>query len=280
MKNIQNKKAELTFFVWSDTHFGYKYSFGANDCRGRTLQQMNQLPGWPYPAEIGGCVATPAFILHCGDFVDHGDMPGDVALAYYLHCLNQTRMKSFETLGNHELPFQCALDYFVKKHGDKYYSFDQDGVHFVSLYTDFDPKTEKVFAIDGEELKWLKQDLEKAGSDKPVVLFSHSRLDQLPNASDLDGVIANYNVILMLAGHHHAGGRLTWNGKTGVVIGHCRDHPSDAIYGRKFLVVRITNKDVAVVPWRWDLQEWAHCQGWQEEEAEHFILPISKNKKT
>lgn len=276
MKNIQNKKAGLTFFAWSDTHFGYKYSFGENDCRWRALKQMNHLPGWPYPSEIGGRVDTPAFILHCGDFVDHGDMPGDIARSYYLYCLNQTRIKSFETLGNHELPFQCALDYFVKKHGRKYYSFDQDGVHFVSLYTDFDSKTERAFAIDGEELAWLEQDLKKTGPDKPVVLFSHSRLDQLPNASDLDKVIAGCNVILMLAGHQHDGGRFAWNGRTGVVIGHCRNHPSDAIYGRKILVVRITDNNVAVVPWRWDLLEWARCQGWQEEKGEYFILPVSK----
>lgn len=45
---------DLTFFVWADTHFGYDQRFGDEDQRGRIIEQMHNLPGWPYPVSVGG----------------------------------------------------------------------------------------------------------------------------------------------------------------------------------------------------------------------------------
>jgi predicted MPP superfamily phosphohydrolase len=265
-----NSKEQLTFFAWTDTHFGYRPQFAANDHRWKTLQQMIRLPGWPYPPEIGGYVDAPAFIIHCGDFVDAG-AKGEEALSYYLYCMKQTNLPSFETLGNHDLAHPNVTDYFVRKYGDKYYSFDQTGIHFVSLYQTF-TEAETVKALDDRQLRWLEQDLSAVGSDKPVVLFSHERLDCLPNADEVDSVVGKVSVNLMLSGHLHSGTpAYTWNGRTGMVIGHCRDHPSDVVLGRRIVVVKITQRELMIVPWRWDLQEWARHQGWNEEVGEHIV---------
>ncbi|MCD6169654.1 MAG: metallophosphoesterase [Candidatus Latescibacteria bacterium] len=270
-----DSKEQLTFFAWTDTHFGYRPQFAGNDHRWNTLQQMTQLPGWPYSPEIGGYVDSPEFIMHCGDLVD-AEANGEEALSYYLYCMKQTNLPSFETLGNHDLAHPNVIDYFVQKHGGKYYSFDRKGVHFVFLYQTF-TKEEKVKALDKVQLQWLKQDLSEVGPDKPVVLFSHDRLDNLPNANGVDSVLAKAKVILMLSGHNHSGTpAYTWNGRTGMVIGHCRAHPSDAILGRRIVVVKITERELIVVPWRWDLQQWARHQGWKEEAGEHVVkrLPL------
>ena len=71
----------LTFFAWGDTHFGYEQQFGPRDIRWQAMRQMATLAGWPYPAEVGGCIETPALVLHCGDFFDGGPRE----LAMYLH---------------------------------------------------------------------------------------------------------------------------------------------------------------------------------------------------
>jgi hypothetical protein len=234
---------------------------------------MTALPGWPYPAEVGGCVSAPAFILHCGDFVTAGGQ-GQVNLMHYLHCMGQTDVPVYETLGNHELFHAPVVEHFVEKYGGRHYSFERDGVHFVSLFQTF-REDESVEKLEGAQLEWLERTLSTVGPEKPVVLFSHQRLDFLPNADELDSVLAKTKVILMLSGHRHNDiSRYEWGGRIGVSIGHCRDHPADAIFGRRILVVRITEGQLAVVPWRWDLRQWACRQGWAEEAGEHFVKAL------
>ena len=74
---------DLTFFVWADTHFGYDQQFGKDDQRGHIIDEMNNLPGWPYPASVGGVVAPPEFVLLCGDAVDGVAGAGKTELAYF-----------------------------------------------------------------------------------------------------------------------------------------------------------------------------------------------------
>lgn len=63
---------DLTFFVWSDTHFKY-----CNPQETTTLdivEQMNRLPGMDYPEGIlsGVTAAKPEFLLHLGDITRNG----------------------------------------------------------------------------------------------------------------------------------------------------------------------------------------------------------------
>lgn len=249
-----NANKPMTFFVWADTHFGYRPGDGDADLRWRILRQMIRLPGRPFPPEIGGQVDSPGFIMHCGDFLDGGG-DGAQALGCYLRCRQQTDLPFFETLGNHETGYANAVEYIVRKYGGRYYSFERQGTRFISLYQVFDER-EKVKALDSEQLQWLKRNMAAIGCRKPVVLFAHDRLDNLPNADEVDSILGKANVLLLLSGHHHLYQKYTWHGRTGVSTGHCRDHPSDSINGRTITVVRITESQVAAVPWRWDLQEW------------------------
>src|SRR5687768_1900251 len=50
----------VTFFVASDSHFGAR---GMSDLNRSVVQQMNELPGRAYPAEIGGQVAAPRGVV-------------------------------------------------------------------------------------------------------------------------------------------------------------------------------------------------------------------------
>ena len=239
---------ELTFFVWADTHFGYKPRFGDDDLRHRAVRQMRELRGYPYPAQVGGCVGEPAFILHCGDYVDGGG--GEEEVALYLYCMRRIALPSYETLGNHELPNAAAVSYFVEKYRGRYYSFEAGGVRFISLYKPHGIY-EEVPPMDAEQLQWLAGQLAEAGPDKPLVIFCHARPENMPNAADLDSVLSKGKVILMFVGHTHLqwseGGinPYDWNGRPCVIVGHVRDHPIDPIYGRTFAVVRITRDQVA-----------------------------------
>ena len=81
-----------------------------------------------------------------------------------------------------------------------------------------------------------------------------------------------YPAILHGAGGNSGASPYTWNGTDGIMLGHCRNHPMDPVYARTFVVVRITGNEIAVVPWRWDLAEWARRQGWENEQGEHVII--------
>lgn len=271
-----HEREPLTFFVWADMHFGYEQRFGDEDIRWRALQQMNRLPGWPYPSELGGCVADPPLILVCGDFVNGGS-DGERNFAYYQNALRQTDLPSYEALGNHDSQYRNVVDYIVNRHGGRYYSFDCQDVHFVALYQTFDA-AERVEALDAEQLAWLEDDLASLGEGAPVVLFSHDAVNKQPNADQIRRVLSNANVILTLSGHTHGresrGGCVRdWDGIPLALTGHVRNHPIDMVYGRVILVVRITASDVTVVPWRWDLAEWASHQG-DGGAPEHVVIPL------
>lgn len=270
----------LTFFVWADMHFGYEQKFGPKDIRWQALDQMNRLAGRSYPPEIGGVVEKPEFILVCGDFVS-GDPGKEEYFTLYCNALRQTTFPSYEVLGNHEVVHPHVLEYFVEKYGNRYYSFDRKGIHFIGLYQTFD-KAEKVEALDDEQLIWLEKELTSLVEGTPVILFAHDALNKQPNAEAIHHVISKANVILILSGHTHgkklSNGNLhfySWDGIAGAVTGHVRNHPIDMTYGRTFLVVRITSKDVAALPWRWDLREWAHHQV-EGEKSEHIVYNRGK----
>ena len=259
---------ELTLFAWADTHFGYQPETAVD--RWYTLKQMVDLPGQPYPLELGGEVDRPDFVLHCGDIID-AEANGEEALEQYLRYMRQSDLDAFETLGNHDTVHPNVLEYFTGKHGDLHYSFDRNGIHFISFYQTFN-EDESVRKIDDSQLKWLYRQFSSIGSEKPVILFSHSSLDYLPNADELDGVLRRANVILMLSGHHHCRPlAYDWKGRTGICIGHCRNHPIDAAFARRFVVVRIAANRLTVASRRWDLRQWDRLQG-EKTKSPQFIV--------
>lgn len=271
-----SRRHGLTFFAWSDTHFGYEQKLGDADIRYRAAKQMAQLPGWPYPEGLDGCVEPPEFILHCGDVFDGGRKELDM----YLHCMRQVGAPSYETFGNHECNNPVYVEWFLAKHGRRYYSFDRRGVRIVCLYKPIGVY-DVVPPMDEEQLRWLARTVTSAGPKKPIVVFSHERPDNLPNAREVSAALSKGNVVLMLAGHTHQQVKLAphqyvWDGRPVVVLGHCRNHAIDPDFARIFAVVRITPAEVAVVPWRWDLGQWAGHPAGDAAQSGTIVYPRSR----
>jgi hypothetical protein len=115
---MNQKTIDLTFFAWSDAHLGYEQRFADMDIRGDAISQMNKLPGWPYPARVGGRVGKPAFVIHCGDIVDGGKTPGGrVKFDLFNYYMDKLAFPHHEILGNHEIsgtnsPF---MKYYIKR---------------------------------------------------------------------------------------------------------------------------------------------------------------------
>ena len=261
---------KLTFFAWGDTHFGYNQRFAEDDLRYGIIEQINNLPGWPYPAQIGGVVEKPDFVVHCGDIID-GEQSLPTEEAYYDYFVARLASLHYEVLGNHDLapPF---LKQFIRKYGGKSYSFDLKGFHFISLAGEYDQY--EVGHIPEAGLDFIKSDLSRIDKSTPVVIFTHTRIDRLKNGKVVLQLLRRRQVKLIISAHRHKPAISELGTITCIDIGHCRNHPIDPEYGRSFYVVRLTGKRITALPWRWDYKEWECGRGWANPEIaqQRFML--------
>ncbi|HEV8431928.1 MAG TPA: metallophosphoesterase, partial [Thermoanaerobaculia bacterium] len=195
--------------------------------------------GAPYPrvfdtvlSEIR--VIQPALVLWTGDTVyGYGDKDrAELANEYatFLRKAANADVPIFNAPGNHEVhpnitpcdkPDVCEEE-FKAHFGDLYGSFDYRGVHFIALDTEeigheevVDGKKTAVQIVDGDQLKWLKEDLEAHKNARAIFAFFHTELTPAPNdedgnghpplgnASDIRSLFAKYHVKAVFQGHEH-----------------------------------------------------------------------------
>lgn len=98
-------EAGLTFFGWSDQHVAVN---GDGQHLLPAIDAMSSLPGREFPAEIGGRVAEPAFVLGCGDITE---WPTATAKNAYDELLaRRLRFPSYDLVGNHDEGGQSPSD--------------------------------------------------------------------------------------------------------------------------------------------------------------------------
>lgn len=262
--NHMRREADLTFFVWADTHYGYEQQFAAGDLRGRIIAQMNALPGWPYPPAVEGVVQRPEFVVLCGDAVDGKPGAGAEELAYFRYYTRQLNSPQIEVMGNHDTDPQY-VDYFRAQYGGLSHSWEGGGVHCIGLNCRFDPG--EVGHFEEEELLFLRSDLASVAEGMPVVLFVHSRLDRATNGHKVLQILAGHDVVLIVSAHVHKPAVFQLEGIDCIDVGQCRDHPIDPEYGRNLCVVHVTDQRVTAVPWRWDQGDWERGRRWADPEA-------------
>lgn len=244
--------ADFTFYAWGDPHFDYW-----NDLRQRDdlIDDMNRLPGTPYPASLGGAVAVPDFVLALGDITDrslpstwsntNGDTNDD-----FIECISRLRYPPVWTIrGNHDNERPDIVDALMRRHGELYFSFDHRGVHFVGLDI-----VSHVSAGEPEQLEWLRADLARISPGTPVIVFTHygPEADQ-PGWSDLAAALAGHYVIAFIHGHEHHVHTGSWAGIDVYSVGHNRyDDPNNAA----FAVVRVTNTRLSIASYHWAQDRW------------------------
>jgi hypothetical protein len=136
----------------------------------------------------------------------------------------------FNAPGNHEIhpeytpcdkPDVCE-DEFMSHFGALYGSFDYRGVHFIAIDTEevnhrlmVDGKPTEEQLIEGDQLKWLKDDLEAHKNARAIFAFFHTELTPAPNdeegtghpalanAGEIRKLFAKYHVKGVFQGHEH-----------------------------------------------------------------------------
>jgi Icc protein len=155
----------FSFVQISDTHIGFKAD--ANPDPGATLQAALD--------KIAALPNKPAMMIHTGD-VTHLSKPEQFDTADQL--LKGAKLDAHFVPGEHDVIGDDGKQYFAR-FGAKgaaeggWYSFDQNGVHFVGLMNviGFGPATGGTLGKD--QLEWLEKDLKGKSASTPIVIMAH-----------------------------------------------------------------------------------------------------------
>ena len=191
------------FVQISDTHIGFNKD--ANPDVAGTLKQTIEL--------VNAMPARPALILHTGD-ITHLSRPEEFDSASQL--LSQLRVTELHTTpGEHDVADATVTEYFNRygKASDRrgYYSFDHQGVHFVSLINVLNFKANGLGALGQPQLEWLEADLKARSASTPIVVFAHMPLWTIyepwgwgtADADQAMGYLRRFGSVTVLNGHIH-----------------------------------------------------------------------------
>lgn len=157
--------APFTFLQISDSHIGFDKA--ANPDTRSTLRAAL--------AKVKSLPAAPAFIIHTGDVTQ---VSRDNEFDDADQILKETGIHTFFVPGEHDMVDEgggkAFLDRFGKgSQGAGWFSFDQQGVHFVGLVNVADLKPGGMGNLGAAQLAWLKRDLAMQSSSTPIVVFAH-----------------------------------------------------------------------------------------------------------
>ena len=116
--------------------------------------------------------------------------------------------------GEHDVLEDDGKPFFERftKGGSKgYYSFDQEGVHFVGLNNVQDLKAGGLGSLGAEQLDWLRKDLGSRSASQPLVVFAHVPLWTVSqewgwgtdDGAQVLALLRRFGSVTVLNGHIH-----------------------------------------------------------------------------
>jgi 3',5'-cyclic AMP phosphodiesterase CpdA len=157
----------FSFAQISDSHIGF--SRDPNTDTPGTLAAACEL--------LKAAPQKPALVLHTGD-VSHLSKEAEFDTAEKI--IGAAGFDMHYVPGEHDWieedgkPFVARFQKGIRQDGEGgYYSFDQEGVHFVALNNVANLKAGGLGDLGDAQLAWLENDLEGRSASQPIVLFAH-----------------------------------------------------------------------------------------------------------
>jgi 3',5'-cyclic AMP phosphodiesterase CpdA len=155
----------FTFLQISDSHVGFNKAANPNALG--TLQEAI--------AKIKALPSKPAFMLHTGD-ITHLSKPKEFDDAAQV--IGSVGLDVHYVPGEHdnldEVPLKSYLERYGKNtKGTGWYSFNQNGVHFIGLNNVMDLKAGGMGKLGSEQLAWFADDVKGLSASTPIVVFAH-----------------------------------------------------------------------------------------------------------
>jgi 3',5'-cyclic AMP phosphodiesterase CpdA len=154
---------ELSFVQISDSHIGFANAPNTDtpgtlrDAIGIVAQQKGHA----------------ALLLHTGDV---SQLSRTVQFDTAEQIIKGAGLETHYVPGEHDVLDEDGKGFFERftKGGSKgYYSFDQQGVHFIGLNNVQNLKAGGLGNLGQEQLEWLEKDLHGRASSQPIVVFAH-----------------------------------------------------------------------------------------------------------
>jgi 3',5'-cyclic AMP phosphodiesterase CpdA len=193
----------MTFLQISDSHVGFDKPANPNALG--TLEEAI--------AKVKALQVKPAFMIHTGD-ITH--LSKDKEFDDAKRIISQAGLDTHYVPGEHDIiddepGRQYKERYGKNAKGAGWYSFDQNGVHFVGLVNVVNLKAGGLGNLGPEQLAWLEDDLKAKSASTPVVVFAHIPLwvvyekwgwgtDDGGKALDL---LKRFGSVTVLNGHIH-----------------------------------------------------------------------------
>lgn len=171
------------------------------------------------------------FVLVTGDLTDNGDRE---SIERVKSCLDLLKVPYHTLLGNHETKWSASgCTAFNEVFGGERIAFEHNGILFLGFNTG-----PLMRMADGhvapQDISWLREELAKAGTDKPVILVTHYPVQEgdVDNWYDVTDAVRPYNIRLFIGGHYHRCLQLAYDGIPGILMrSNLRDSDGKPGYG-------------------------------------------------
>ena len=155
----------FSFLQISDSHVGFdkEAAVTAVDTLEEAIGKVKALP------------SRPSFMIHTGD-ITH--LSKDAQFDTAAQIIGSARLDVHYVPGEHDVidanQGRAYLDRYGKNtSGAGWYSFDQNGVHFIGLVNVVDLKAGGLGNLGAEQLAWLAKDVASLSASTPIVVFAH-----------------------------------------------------------------------------------------------------------
>ena len=193
----------FTFLQISDSHMGFDKPANPN-VKG-TLEEAI--------ARVKSLTAKPSFMIHTGD-ISHLSKAAEFDDANQV--ISQAGLKVHYVPGEHDLLDEDQGKLYRDRYGRGtkgagWYSFDDNGVHFIGLVNVVNLKAGGLGNLGNEQLEWLEDDLKGRSSSQPIVAFAHIPLWTVypdwgwgtEDGARALGYLKRFGSVTVLNGHIH-----------------------------------------------------------------------------
>ena len=190
--------------------------------------------------KVNSLKPKPEFVITGGDLIMDAAQQGyeraDSLYNLYVKVSKLFEMPVYNTIGNHDIFGLYTKSNVATSHpewgkkifstrlgnGESYRSFDYGNWHFILLDgMEITSERKYIGKIDSAQLAWLKSDLEKIGTERPIVIVTHipfytiflqyregpmtpnRKESVIVNAHEVSKLCKDYNLKLVLQGHVH-----------------------------------------------------------------------------
>ena len=199
----QEAATGFTFLQISDSHVGFdkEAKVTAIDTLGEAVDRIKAL------------TAKPSFMIHTGD-ITHLSKPDQFDTADQI--IGSTRIDTHYVPGEHDFVDAGQGKAYLERYGKDtwgqgWYSFNQNGVHFIALNNIVNLQAGGLGNLGAEQIDWLTKDVAQLADSTPIVVFAHIPLWTIypqwgwgtADSAQALGLLKRFGSVTVLNGHIH-----------------------------------------------------------------------------